>query len=322
MKIENTLATPFVSVIIPTYNRADYLRIAIDSVLAQTYKNFELLILDNHSSDHTQEIIFSYSDARIKSVRHLANIGGIANWIYGMHLAKGEFFSVLGDDDFYRCDFLEARVKAFADFPDVVSVFSDHEVSDEAGCISGLSSAQNEKNTRRLSEKALLDILHDGGWQVGSNLFKRNIVVEIWDECIRAGKAFDTAVHVQIALFYSAVWIPQKGLVYRQHTQQDSHIGGRGILIGYVNAFAEPLIFNNPSKYSKELKLGAWWAIDIMARNSLSKFDTSIARKLFLCAGILRPMHARTWCRLFLALLPRCFLEKIVNLMRTRERTS
>lgn len=322
MKTGTTAAAPLVSIIIPTYNRADYLKIAIDSVLAQTYKNFELLILDNHSSDHTPEIISSYSDARIKSVRHLANIGGIANWIYGMHWAEGEFFSVLGDDDFYRCDFLESRVKAFTSFPDVAAVFSDHEICDESGFISNVLRNEKKKDACRLAEKALFDVMNEGCWTVGSTLFRRDPVVEIWDECIRAGKAFDTAVHVQIALLHAAVWIPDRGLVYRQHAQQDSHIGGRGILIGHVNAFAEPLVFNGSSKCSKELKRGAWWAIDVMARSSLAKRETSIARKLLLCAGILRPMHVRTWCRLLLTFLPRGLLNKIVTSLSTRERIS
>lgn len=317
MAPEIARAAPLVSVIMPTYNRADYLKIAIDSVLAQTYINFELLILDNHSSDHTRQIISSYSDERITSVRHLANIGGLANWIYGMHWAKGEFFSVLGDDDFYRCNFLESRVKAFGCFANVDAIFSNYEICDELGIISS-SMGLAEEDGLILTGKALLRVINEKMWQVGSTLFRRNPVVDFWDECIRAGKAFDTAVQVQIALRSAAAWIPGGGLVYRQHPQQDSRVSGKGILIGHVNAFAEPLIYEKYSRCRKELKNGVWWAIDILARTSLMNFEISVARNLFIFAVLLRPMHIRTWSRLFLALLPEWVLKKIAENLRRR----
>lgn len=309
MNIEVVTYSPLVSVIIPTYNRADYLKIAIDSVLAQTYKNFELLILDNHSTDNTQEIISSYSDSRIKTVRHLTNIGGIANWLYGVHWASGEFFSVLGDDDFYRHDFLESRIKAFASFPDVAAVFSDHEICDGAGFISTGLNIEIKKNSHKLAEKALIDVIHEKRWQVGSTLFKRNPVVEIWDECIRAGKAFDTAVQVQIALLHTAVWIPDGGLVYRQHAQQDSRIGGRGVLIGHINAFEEPLIFHDFWRSRKELKRGAEWACDILARDSLANGEYRVGRKLFWKLILLNPLNFRKWTRLAFCYFPSLFLK-------------
>ena len=309
MNIEATTSLPLVSVIIPSYNRADYLKIAIDSVLAQKYKNFELLILDNHSTDHTQEIISSYSDSRIKSLRHLTNIGGIANWLYGIHWASGEFFSVLGDDDFYRHDFLESRVRTFASFPDVVAVFSDHEICDDAGLISRGLNTETKIDGHKLAENALIDVIHEGRWQVGSTLFKRHPVVEIWDECIRAGKAFDVAVQIQISLLHSAIWIPGGGVVWRQHTQQDSRIGGRGVLVGYINAFEEPLIFHDFPRSRKELKQGAEWAYDILARDSLANGKYRVGKKLFWKLILLSPLNFRRWARLAFCYFPSLFLE-------------
>lgn len=314
MNIGVEISSPLVSVIIPTYNRADYLKIAIDSVLAQTYKNFELLILDNHSTDHTQKIVSSYSDSRIKSLRHLTNIGGVANWLYGIHWANGEFFSVLGDDDFYRDNFLESRVKTFISFPGTVAVFSDHETCDEFGFISNELNFEINNISRIFSEKALFEIIYAGRWQIGSTLFRQRPVVELWDQCIRAGKAFDSAVQVQIALLHTAVWIPDGGLVYRLHSGQDSGSGDKGIVIGIFNAFMEPLIFERHLGNNALLRRGAWWSLNYLAMDSLlTQVNVGISRKLFLLALLLRPNYLRAWFRLSVSVMPAWIRKRILN---------
>ena len=62
MKLETY---PLISVVIPTYNHADFLKVAITSVVEQTYQNFEIVIVDNHSNDHTNEVVDSFNDDRI-----------------------------------------------------------------------------------------------------------------------------------------------------------------------------------------------------------------------------------------------------------------
>ena len=65
-KVNTNTKQPFVSVIMPTYNHAQFIGEAIDSVLNQTYKNLELIIIDNYSEDNTEKIVASYKDDRIK----------------------------------------------------------------------------------------------------------------------------------------------------------------------------------------------------------------------------------------------------------------
>ena len=68
-----------IDVIIPTYNRADYLKMAIDSVLDQTYKNFNLYVLDNCSTDHTSKLLKTYSANQLTYIKNEENIGFIGN---------------------------------------------------------------------------------------------------------------------------------------------------------------------------------------------------------------------------------------------------
>jgi glycosyltransferase involved in cell wall biosynthesis len=88
------------SVCIPVYNCEDYVKIAIDSILQQDFKDYELIIVDNQSTDRTVEIIKSYKDKRIKFYQNETNIGMVANWNKALTLVSGEYIKILPADDF------------------------------------------------------------------------------------------------------------------------------------------------------------------------------------------------------------------------------
>jgi glycosyltransferase involved in cell wall biosynthesis len=92
-------ATPFFSVIIPTYNHADFLHSALESVLKQTFSNFEVIVVDNFSDDHTEEIVSNFNDTRIKLLK-IHNNGVIASSRnLGIKEAKGVWIAFLDSDD-------------------------------------------------------------------------------------------------------------------------------------------------------------------------------------------------------------------------------
>src|SRR5258705_10332336 len=90
---------PKVSVIIPTYNRAECLRSAITNVLNQTFQDFEIVVVDDSSQDHTREVVNSLDDKRIKYIRHERNKGVAAARNTGVSNAKGDYIAFLDDDD-------------------------------------------------------------------------------------------------------------------------------------------------------------------------------------------------------------------------------
>ena len=93
------MTTPLISVILPTYNHAHFLGKAIESVLSQEYTNWELVIIDNHSEDNTDQVISSYSDSRIRTLK-IHNDGVIAaSRNLGIVEAKGEWIAFLDSDD-------------------------------------------------------------------------------------------------------------------------------------------------------------------------------------------------------------------------------
>ncbi|ELS02210.1 glycosyl transferase [Xenococcus sp. PCC 7305] len=108
---------PRVSVIIPTYNNAQYLAIAIDSVLNQTYHNYEIIIIDDGSTDNTVEILEQYQD-KIHYI-YQKNQGVSAARNKGISLAKGELIAFLDADDIFMAHKLEKQVEVFEQQPEL-----------------------------------------------------------------------------------------------------------------------------------------------------------------------------------------------------------
>ena len=90
---------PLISVIMPVYNGERFLRQAVDSILSQTFKDFELIIINDGSSDSTEDIILSYKDKRIRYVKNEKNLRLIKTLNKGLELASGQFVSRMDADD-------------------------------------------------------------------------------------------------------------------------------------------------------------------------------------------------------------------------------
>lgn len=101
---------PKVSIVLPTYNGTKYIRQSIDSCLNQTYKNIELIIVDDGSTDGTPEIIKSYKDERIKYLRHEKNKGLPHALNTGFARAIGEYLTWTSDDNYYTKEAIEKMV--------------------------------------------------------------------------------------------------------------------------------------------------------------------------------------------------------------------
>lgn len=102
-----------VSVVIPTYNHADFLRQALQSVMDQTYPHWEAIIVDNHSTDHTDEVLRAFPDPRIRVIR-IHNNGVIAaSRNRGIAEANGKYVAFLDSDDVWHPEKLTHTIKAF-----------------------------------------------------------------------------------------------------------------------------------------------------------------------------------------------------------------
>jgi glycosyltransferase involved in cell wall biosynthesis len=122
----NDLRTPKVSIGLPVYNGERYLSEALDSLLSQTFADFELIICDNASLDRTEHICRSYAekDSRIRYMRNPANIGGNRNYALAFSLARGTYFRWAACDDLCAPTLLERCVEVLDRNPEVVLAYA------------------------------------------------------------------------------------------------------------------------------------------------------------------------------------------------------
>jgi glycosyltransferase involved in cell wall biosynthesis len=126
--------SPKISVLIPTYNYARFLPEAIESVLAQEFWDFELLIVDDCSTDNTTEVIkpFCARDARVRFAVNPVNLGMVNNWNYCLELARGEYIKFLfGDDKLFHPQALGKMISLLEDHPSATLAASARTILDE-----------------------------------------------------------------------------------------------------------------------------------------------------------------------------------------------
>jgi glycosyltransferase involved in cell wall biosynthesis len=140
------IVTPLISVVIPSYNHARYLGRALQSVLNQTYLNWEAIVIDNYSTDNTDEVMASFADTRITFLK-IHNNGVIAaSRNAGIRAAKGEWIAFLDSDDWWTADKLQACFDCINEKVDLV--YHDLEIVN---------------NQRRLFRRKVIE-----SWQVSS----------------------------------------------------------------------------------------------------------------------------------------------------------
>lgn len=218
-----------VSVCIPTYNRVNYLFESVNSVLNQTYKDFELIICDDGSTDETPTVVSQWDDSRIRYIRHANNIGRSKNMRSGFDVAQGNYFIKFDDDDALTPEFLEKTVAVLEVEPSVDFVCTNHWVIDKNG---NRDESATEKNAAKwgkdkLTQGIIPDLMRQTfqyqSLQVGSTLFRRACLQDVdymrpeADGC----EDFDLLVRLAIAL-KQGYFLPEYLMEYRFHGGQTS----------------------------------------------------------------------------------------------------
>ncbi|GIW67075.1 MAG: glycosyl transferase [Candidatus Parcubacteria bacterium] len=200
---------PLVSVIIPTYNRANLLPKAINSVINQTYKNWELLIIDDGSKDNTKKIVeeFIKKDSRIKYF-YQENSGQPAAMNLGIKNSNGEYVAFLDDDDEWSPEKLEKQLKEFEKDKNIALVYTD------ALIVGG------ELNNKKSSDISKLyfgyvykNLLYKNFITASSVMIKRKIFNELglFDEnyLIKKTQTQDYDMWLRIAKYYKFGYVPE-----------------------------------------------------------------------------------------------------------------
>jgi glycosyltransferase involved in cell wall biosynthesis len=131
------MTTPKLSIGLPVYNGEEFLRSSLDSLLAQTFTDFEIIISDNASTDSTAAICDEYlaKDERIRYIRQRVNIGAACNHNYVFTEARAGYFKWASHDDLYHPELLERCIEVLDEQPDIILVHADEAFIDEHGTV-------------------------------------------------------------------------------------------------------------------------------------------------------------------------------------------
>ena len=229
---------PTVSVIIPTYNRANLIGKAIKSVLKQTYQDFEIIVVDDGSTDNTGEIIRSFKDKRVKYIeKYKKNKGISVARNIGIKMARGKYFAFLDSDDEWLSEKLSKQIKVLQyESPEVGAVYSNLCYMDENG-----------KNTNKLRNPKKEGYIYED--LLGKNYVGPPSTLLIRKECFHRVGLFDDLLNAQedwdmwirIAKYYRFALIKIPLVKYRLHSNQLSKnlgvkiITANRILVKYAN---------------------------------------------------------------------------------------
>lgn len=289
--------TPLVSIVVPNYNYARYLKERMDSIFNQTFTDYEIILLDDASTDHSVEMLKEYAaDSHVSSlVINEVNTGlPFLQWKRGIELSRGKYVWIAESDDKAAPEFLEACVSALGANPQAVIAFAGSTTIDSDGRTSNIDYDQwtDRKRRKRIGKT----VAHDGIRFVTHNMAWKNYVYNASDTVFRRSafdgdKDFDACFKMRNTgdhLFWTVLM--KKGAVieiyrklnyYRRHDSSQTAVGiSKGTANG--NLFNEEIdllkyIFDNfpLGAYRKMILRGN--KIKAIKRSPLSREDKAKA---------------------------------------------
>ncbi len=243
---------PLVSVILPSYNHERFIAEAIESVLGQTVEDFELIIVDDGSSDNSKEIIESYrvKDARIRTFFNGKNQGISRTMNRGLKEAAGEFMAFISSDDIWLEGKLERQLEILRQNPDIV-LYADLTKIDSEG-----KPLDDDKNINRRSKCRTRNILQDllkGNFIPGQTMMfrRRNIEGIRYDERLRYLN--DWKFVLELAKRWEFCYMPQPLAKYRVHGSNSISQDRAGWLSDFA-IFGEYILDEHSDEISNQIE--------------------------------------------------------------------
>jgi len=211
---QNCGHVPVVSVVMPVYNAERFLRQAVDSILAQTYRDFELLVINDGSSDSSLEILHSYSDPRLRLISNETNKGLIAALNRGIDEARGEYIARMDADDISHPKRLERQVEFLKCNSTIAMVGTWINIVDREGRT--LDKMEYPSENKGIQE----NLLENACFAHPSVMFRKICVVSVGGYRVIAKHAEDYDLWLRLSEVFPLANIPELLLDYRIHDDQ------------------------------------------------------------------------------------------------------
>jgi len=212
---------PRVTIGLPVYNGAKYLEAALDSILAQTFSDFELIISDNASTDNTEEICKRYSamDKRIRYYRNDKNLGAAPNFNQVFFLSSSEYFKWAAYDDIIEPEYLNKCVEVLDQKPEVVLCFTQIKRIDENGIFIDEQRYRSDTSDKKPQFRFKNIALNTGNTAMPVfGLMRSNVAAQTG--LIGAYPSSDVVLLAELSLYGPFYEIPDKLFYWRYHPEQ------------------------------------------------------------------------------------------------------
>ncbi len=301
---------PAVSIILPTYNRAYCIRRAIDSVLNQTFTDFELIILDDGSTDDTESLVKGYDDPRIIFIRDTKNCGQTVRLNEGIRAARSELIAFQDSDDEWLPTKLEKQVSAMMGQSDEVGIVYTDKWRFEPGREKyHWKSPHNMPEDGIIFDRALDDAVYNIGPQ--SVLIRRRCFEAVGNFDERITKSNDLEMFIRISQKFLFFHIPEPLVNYFVSSDTMSSTLSEGKGIGAVELVLDKFradIERNPALLAKR----AYWIGSYHMRDG----DAAKGRAFLWTAVKARPFNPRYLAGWFLSLLGRPIYRAAYRLLK------
>lgn len=329
MSCNSQLPEPLVSVVIPTYNRPEYLKQAISSAVKQTYQNIEIIVSDNCSPENPQNLVESFADSRIKFWRHPENVGMLKNQMNAFKMAQGKYVASLHDDDIWGENFLAKLVPQLEANSNLILAFCDQYIIDHKGQVNAAATEECSRFYKR-------EQLHSGIYQdfkkiglvdksipTASACVIRNGCID-WDSIpLEVGGMWDLYLTYLCCISGYAVYYDAERLTYyRDHQQTDTNNSGRRNIQAKIRkakseifcyqVFMENAYLQEFNHYFQSLWLEAHTTLGIGLMCEQKNTD---ARSLFWQALQKQRFNLRTFVALLLSFTPPKLTNKLLSVI-------
>lgn len=255
-----------VSIMIPTYNAQTTIKGTLISILAQTYKNLEVVIVDNASTDNTVNVVHQFDDPRLKIIINPVNLGAEGNFNRCIELATGDYIAIYHADDIYEPTIIEEQVAFLEMYPEAGGVGTMAAIIDENGITKGELKIPTELISKAPPLYEIKDILpallkYGNSFLICPSMMARHDVykneIKKWREELFKSAA-DADVWLRIAEKHKLGIINKKLIRYRHSTSHFSYqyntlrtIRGDGFLVFdyYVNKYNDILTAQDRENY-------------------------------------------------------------------------
>jgi glycosyltransferase involved in cell wall biosynthesis len=226
------LERPRVSVCVPVYNGAAYIAECLESVLKQTFEDFEVVVCDNCSTDETEAIVRRYADPRIRYVRHPKNLGLVGNANRCLELARGEYVCILHHDDVMLPENLARKVAVLEQHPSVGFVHSNAILIDRQGTViaTDIWAADSRRDYvesgANLFTRFLMRMPFSASIFIGAVMARRSCYQRLGGFRHELPHCNDSEMWMRMLLFFDAACLGEPLVKYRVHPSSTSRAWG------------------------------------------------------------------------------------------------